>query len=85
MGARTDQTKRKQLADEVQKVALSEGTYVPSRRMGSADRMPKNVRDILRFGAPIFWNNSKRWRVTMAAAFTKGTSVAWRSTMGRPS
>jgi peptide/nickel transport system substrate-binding protein len=52
----TDQAKRKQLADEVQKVALSEGTYVPWGEWVQPTACRKNVRDILRFGAPIFWN-----------------------------
>ena len=52
----TDQTKRKQLADEIQKVALSEGTYVPWGEWVQPTACRKNVRDILRFGAPIFWN-----------------------------
>ena len=37
----TDQTRRKVLADEIQKVALSEVTYVPWGGMVSADRVPK--------------------------------------------
>ena len=45
----TDQTKRKQLADEVQKVALSEGTYVPWGEWVQPTACRKNVRDILRF------------------------------------
>jgi len=52
----TDQTKRKQLADEIQKVALSEGTYVPWGEWVQPTACRKNIRDILRFGAPIFWN-----------------------------
>jgi peptide/nickel transport system substrate-binding protein len=52
----TDQTKRKQLADEVQKVALSEVTYVPWGEWVQPTAFRKNVRDVLKFGAPIFWN-----------------------------
>jgi peptide/nickel transport system substrate-binding protein len=52
----TDQTKRKQLADEVQKVALSEVTYVPWGEWFQPTAIRKNVRDVLKFGAPIFWN-----------------------------
>ena len=52
----TDQTKRKQLADEVQKVALSEVTYVPWGEWVQPAACRKNVRDVLKFGAPIFWN-----------------------------
>jgi peptide/nickel transport system substrate-binding protein len=52
----TDQTKRKQLADEVQKVALSEVTYVPWGEWSQPTALRKNVRDVLKFSAPIFWN-----------------------------
>jgi peptide/nickel transport system substrate-binding protein len=52
----TDQTKRKQLADEVQKVALSEVTYVPYGEWFQPTAFRKNVRDVLKFAAPIFWN-----------------------------
>jgi peptide/nickel transport system substrate-binding protein len=52
----TDDTKRKQLADEVQKVALSEVTYVPWGEWVQPTAFRKNVRDVLKFGAPIFWN-----------------------------
>jgi peptide/nickel transport system substrate-binding protein len=52
----TDQTKRKQIADEVQNVALSEVTYVPWGEWVQPTAFRKNVRDILKFGAPIFWN-----------------------------
>jgi peptide/nickel transport system substrate-binding protein len=52
----TDQTKRLQLADEVQKVALSEVTYVPWGEWVQPTAFRKNVRGVLKFGAPIFWN-----------------------------
>ena len=51
-----DETKRKQLASEVQKVALSEVTYVPWGEWFQPTAFRKNVRDVLEFGAPIFWN-----------------------------
>jgi peptide/nickel transport system substrate-binding protein len=51
-----DETKRKQLADEVQKVALGEVTYVPWGEWFQPTAFRKNVRDVLKFGAPIFWN-----------------------------
>jgi len=51
-----DQTKRKQLADEIQRVALSEVTYVPWGEWVQPTVFRKNVRDVLKFGAPIFWN-----------------------------
>jgi peptide/nickel transport system substrate-binding protein len=52
----TDETKRKQLAGEIQKVALSEVTYVPWGEWFQPTAFRKNVRDVLKFGAPIFWN-----------------------------
>ena len=52
----TDHTKRKQLADEIQKVALDEVTYVPWGEWVQPTVFRKNVKDVLKFGAPIFWN-----------------------------
>jgi hypothetical protein len=52
----TNQTQRKQLADEVQKVALSEVPYVVWGEWVQPTACRKNVRDVLKFGAPIFWN-----------------------------
>ena len=52
----TDQTKRKQLADEVQKVALSEVAYVPWGEWLQPTAFRRNVRDVLKFAAPVFWN-----------------------------
>ena len=52
----TDQTKRKQLADDIQRVALSEVTYVPWGEWIQPTAFRKHVRDVLKFGAPIFWN-----------------------------
>ena len=52
----TDQTKRKQLADEIQKIALDEVTYVPWGEWVQPTVFRKNVQDVLKFGAPIFWN-----------------------------
>jgi peptide/nickel transport system substrate-binding protein len=52
----TDEAKRQQLADEVQRVALSEVTYVPWGEWFQPTAFRKNVRDVLKFGAPIFWN-----------------------------
>jgi len=51
-----DSAKRKQLADEIQKVALSEVTYVPWGEWLQPTVFRKSVRDVLKFGAPIFWN-----------------------------
>jgi peptide/nickel transport system substrate-binding protein len=52
----TDQTQRKLLADEIQKVALGEVTYVPWGEWFQPTAFRKNVRDVLKFDAPIFWN-----------------------------
>jgi peptide/nickel transport system substrate-binding protein len=52
----TDQTKRKQLADEIQKVVFNEVPYVPTGQWVQPTAFRKNVRDILNFGVPIFWN-----------------------------
>jgi peptide/nickel transport system substrate-binding protein len=52
----SDETRRKQLADEVQKIALSEVTYVPWGEWFQPTAFRKNVRDVLKFVAPIFWN-----------------------------
>jgi peptide/nickel transport system substrate-binding protein len=52
----TDQTKRKQLADEIQKVALSEVAYVPWGEWVQPTAFRKNVKGVLKFGAPLFWN-----------------------------
>jgi peptide/nickel transport system substrate-binding protein len=52
----TDETRRKQLASEIQKVALSEATYVPWGEWVQPTAFRKNVQGILKFGAPIFWN-----------------------------
>jgi peptide/nickel transport system substrate-binding protein len=52
----TDQTKRKQIADEIQKVALSEVAYVPWGEFVQPTAFRKNVQGVLKFVAPIFWN-----------------------------
>jgi peptide/nickel transport system substrate-binding protein len=52
----TDQPKRKQLADEIQKVALSEVPYVPWGEWFQPTAYRKSVQGVLKFGAPIFWN-----------------------------
>src|SRR5262249_30061637 len=52
----SDETTRKQLAEEVQKVALSEVTYVPWGEWVQPTAFRTNVRDVLKFGAPLFWN-----------------------------
>ena len=52
----TDQTRRKQLADAIQKVALDEVTYVPWGEWFLPTAFRKNVQGILKFTAPLFWN-----------------------------
>jgi peptide/nickel transport system substrate-binding protein len=52
----TDEARRVQLADEIQRTALSEVTYVPWGEWSQPTAFQKNVRDVLKFGAPIFWN-----------------------------
>jgi len=37
-------------------LALSEVTYVPWGEWVQPTAFRKNVRDVLKFGAPIFWN-----------------------------
>jgi peptide/nickel transport system substrate-binding protein len=51
-----DYAKRKQIADEIQRVALSEVTYVPWGEWVQPTVFRKNVRDVLKFSAPVFWN-----------------------------
>jgi peptide/nickel transport system substrate-binding protein len=52
----TDEPKRLRLADEVQRIAFSEVTYVPWGEWMQPTAFRKNVRDVLKFVAPIFWN-----------------------------
>jgi peptide/nickel transport system substrate-binding protein len=52
----TDQAKRKQLADDIQKVALREVAYVPWGEWVWPTAFRKNVQGILQFTAPVFWN-----------------------------
>jgi peptide/nickel transport system substrate-binding protein len=52
----TDPAKRKQIAEEVQKVALREVTYVPWGEWFQPTAFRKNVQGALKFTAPVFWN-----------------------------
>jgi peptide/nickel transport system substrate-binding protein len=52
----TDQAKRKQIADEIQKVALGEMACVPWGEWVMPTAFRKNVQGILKFTAPVFWN-----------------------------
>ena len=52
----TDQTRRKQLAEEIQTVALGEAMYVPWGEWFAPTAFRKEVQGVLRFTAPVFWN-----------------------------
>jgi peptide/nickel transport system substrate-binding protein len=53
----TDQAKRKRLAEEIQKVALGEVTYVPwGEWFPPMAAFRREVQGILKFAAPVFWN-----------------------------
>jgi peptide/nickel transport system substrate-binding protein len=52
----TDETQRKQVAEEIQKVALGEVTYVPWGEWFMPTAVRKNVHGMLKFAAPVFWN-----------------------------
>ena len=52
----TDQVRRKKLAEEIQKVALDEVVYVPWGEWSLPTAFRKNVQDIPKFAAPVFWN-----------------------------
>jgi peptide/nickel transport system substrate-binding protein len=54
----TDQTKRKQIADDIQKVALREVAYVPWGEWFWPTAFRKNLQGTLKFTAPLFWNVS---------------------------
>jgi peptide/nickel transport system substrate-binding protein len=52
----TDETRRKQLAEDIQKIALAEVSYVPWGEWFLPTAFRKNVQGILKFTAPLFWN-----------------------------
>jgi peptide/nickel transport system substrate-binding protein len=52
----TDQPKRKQIAEDIQKVALGEVAYVPWGEWFLPTAFGKNVQGVLKFTAPVFWN-----------------------------
>jgi peptide/nickel transport system substrate-binding protein len=54
----TDHARRKQIADEVQRVALDEVAYVPWGEWVAPTAFRKNVQGIPKFIAPLFWNVS---------------------------
>jgi peptide/nickel transport system substrate-binding protein len=52
----TDPTKRKQLADQIQKTAFDVVTYVPFGEWFQPTAFRKSGQGILKFPAPLFWN-----------------------------
>jgi peptide/nickel transport system substrate-binding protein len=52
----TDQAKRKQLAADIQRVALGEVAYVPCGEWLWPTAFRHNVQGVLKFTAPLFWN-----------------------------
>ncbi len=54
----TDQAKRKQIADDLQRAALDEVAYVPWGEWFQPTAFRKSVQGILKFPAPVFWNVS---------------------------
>lgn len=48
--------KRRQLADVIQRISLSEVAYVPLGQFSYPTALRRNVRDVLKFGALVFWN-----------------------------
>jgi peptide/nickel transport system substrate-binding protein len=52
----TDQMRRRQLADEIQKVAFDEVAYVPWGEWSLPTAFRKEVQGVLKFTAPVFWN-----------------------------
>jgi peptide/nickel transport system substrate-binding protein len=51
-----EEPKRQRLADEAQRIALDEVTYVPWGQWAQPTAFRRSVRDVLKFTAPIFWN-----------------------------
>jgi peptide/nickel transport system substrate-binding protein len=52
----TDQTKRKEIADDIQKVTLGEVAYVPWGEWVWPTAFRSNVQGVLKFRVPVFWN-----------------------------
>jgi peptide/nickel transport system substrate-binding protein len=48
--------RRKQLAEEIQKVAFDEVAFVPWGEWFAPTAFRKEVQGILKFAAPVFWN-----------------------------
>ena len=51
-----DETKRKQLAEDIQRLALDEVAYVPWGEWFQPTAFRKSVQGVLKFTAPVFWN-----------------------------
>ena len=56
--AQTDAARRKQLAEDIQKLAYDEVPYVPWGEFVTPAAVRKNVRGMLTFPAPLLWNVS---------------------------
>jgi peptide/nickel transport system substrate-binding protein len=54
----TDPVRRKQIAEEIQRVALDEVTFVPWGQWVLPTAFRRNVQGLLQFPAPVFWNVS---------------------------
>ncbi len=51
-----DPIKRKQIAEEIQKIALHEVAYVPWGEWVQPTAFRKNIQGVVKFTAPVFWN-----------------------------
>ena len=51
-----DELSRHRIAEEVQRTAFEEVPYVPWGEWAPPSACRSDVRDIVRFGAPLFWN-----------------------------
>jgi peptide/nickel transport system substrate-binding protein len=52
----SNEAKRLQLADEIQRIAFSEVAYVPWGEWSQPTAFRTNVQGVLKFVAPVFWN-----------------------------
>ncbi|HEU5322189.1 MAG TPA: ABC transporter substrate-binding protein, partial [Methylomirabilota bacterium] len=52
----TDRAKQKQLADEIQKLALDEVMYVPFGQWVTPTAYRRTMKGVLQFPAPLFWS-----------------------------
>jgi len=70
----TDQAKRTQIADDIQRVALDEVAYVPWGEWFQPTAFRKSVQGILKFPAPVFWNVSIAENGKMGGPTRRGQS-----------